>query len=52
MPAEHKLIADEFLEELIVRRELAFNFRRYADALRYAGSAARVGAEDHRRPPQ
>ena len=29
--AEHKLIAGEFLEELIVRRELAFNFRRYAD---------------------
>jgi deoxyribodipyrimidine photo-lyase len=28
--AEHKLIADEFLEELIVRRELAFNFARYA----------------------
>ena len=27
---EHKLIADEFLEELIVRRELAFNFVRYA----------------------
>lgn len=27
--AEHKLIADEFLEELIVRRELAFNFSRY-----------------------
>ena len=26
---EHKLIADEFLEELIVRRELAFNFARY-----------------------
>lgn len=25
----HKLIADEFLEELIVRRELAFNFARY-----------------------
>jgi deoxyribodipyrimidine photo-lyase len=24
--SEHKLIADEFLEELIVRRELAFNF--------------------------
>ncbi len=24
--AEHKLIAEEFLEELIVRRELAFNF--------------------------
>jgi deoxyribodipyrimidine photo-lyase len=29
--AEHKLIADEFLEELIVRRELAFNFARHAD---------------------
>ena len=27
--AEHKLIADEFLEELIVRRELAFNFARH-----------------------
>jgi deoxyribodipyrimidine photo-lyase len=26
----HKLIADEFLEELIVRRELAFNFARFA----------------------
>ncbi len=26
---EHKIIADEFLEELIVRRELAFNFARY-----------------------
>ena len=26
---EHKLVADEFLEELIVRRELAFNFARY-----------------------
>jgi len=28
--AEHKLIADEFLEQLIVRRELAFNFVRFA----------------------
>jgi len=27
----HKLIADEFLEELIVRRELSFNFARFAD---------------------
>jgi len=27
--SEHKLIADEFLEELIVRRELAFNFARH-----------------------
>ncbi len=26
---EHKLIPDEFLEELIVRRELAFNFARF-----------------------
>jgi len=29
----HKLIADEFLEELIVRRELAFNFARHTDRL-------------------
>jgi deoxyribodipyrimidine photo-lyase len=28
--AHHDLIADEFLEELIVRRELAFNFARFA----------------------
>jgi len=27
--AKHKMIADEFLEELIVRRELAFNFARF-----------------------
>lgn len=27
---EHRLVADEFLEELIVRRELAFNFARFA----------------------
>ena len=26
---EHKLIADDFLEQLIVRRELAFNFARF-----------------------
>jgi deoxyribodipyrimidine photo-lyase len=26
---EHRLIADEFLEQLIVRRELAFNFARF-----------------------
>ena len=31
--AAHKLIADEFLEELIVRRELAFNFARHAPRL-------------------
>ena len=28
---EHHLIADEFLEELIVRRELAFNFARFTE---------------------
>lgn len=28
---EHKLIADEYLEELIVRRELAFNYARFAE---------------------
>lgn len=28
--ARHKLMAEEFLEELIVRRELAFNFARFA----------------------
>lgn len=28
---EHKLIAHEFLEELIVRRELAFNFARFTE---------------------
>lgn len=27
---QHKLMADEFLEELIVRRELAFNFARFS----------------------
>lgn len=31
--AEHKLIAEEFLEELIVRRELAFNFARFSPQL-------------------
>jgi deoxyribodipyrimidine photo-lyase len=31
--AEHHLIAEEFLEELIVRRELAFNFARFSPAL-------------------
>jgi deoxyribodipyrimidine photo-lyase len=31
--AEHKLIPDEFLEQLIVRRELAFNFARFSPVL-------------------
>jgi len=32
--AAHKLVADEFLEELIVRRELAFNYARTARNIR------------------
>ncbi len=28
---KHKLIADEYLEELIVRRELAFNYARFVE---------------------
>ena len=31
--AEHELIADEFLEQLIVRGELAFNFARFSPSL-------------------
>jgi deoxyribodipyrimidine photo-lyase len=31
--AHYDVVADEFLEELIVRRELAFNFARFASAL-------------------
>jgi len=31
--AEHELIADEFLEQLIVRRELAFNFARFSPSV-------------------
>ena len=46
---EHKLIADEFLEELIVRRELAFNFARFAPTRGLAGSAARLGSRHHAR---
>lgn len=32
--AAHGLVADEFLEELIVRRELAFNYARFAKNIR------------------
>jgi deoxyribodipyrimidine photo-lyase len=35
--AEHKLVADEFLEELIVRRELAFNYARLASDIKGFG---------------
>jgi deoxyribodipyrimidine photo-lyase len=40
---EHKLMAEEFLEELIVRRELAFNFWRHAEP-RHAGCNATLEA--------
>jgi deoxyribodipyrimidine photo-lyase len=49
--AEHKLIADEFLEELIVRRELAFNFARTArrvDSLDELPAWARATLDKHR----
>ena len=49
--AQHKLIADEFLEELIVRRELAFNFVRYAqrvDSLAELPEWARATLDRHR----
>jgi len=48
---KHKLIADEFLEELIVRRELAFNFRRYTenyDSLEALPEWARKSIAAHR----
>ena len=48
----HKLIAEEFLEELIVRRELAFNFRRYTDhhdTLEALPEWARKTIADHRK---
>lgn len=49
---EHKLVADEFLEELIVRRELAFNFAQYAervDSLEELPDWARQTIREHRR---
>lgn len=54
---EHKLIADEFLEELIVRRELAFNFARYAPRVNslevlpdWARETMRMHVRDRRDP--
>jgi deoxyribodipyrimidine photo-lyase len=47
---EQKLIADEFLEELIVRRELAFNFTRHTpnyDSLRSLPDWARKTLAQH-----
>jgi deoxyribodipyrimidine photo-lyase len=52
---EHKLIADEFLEELIVRRELAFNFCRYTSDVRTLAALpgwARETLEEHARDPR
>src|SRR5579872_3479108 len=49
---EHKLIADEFLEELIVRRELAFNFARFSpqlDSLDALPAWARTTLDKHDR---
>ncbi len=48
----HKLVADDFLEELIVRRELAFNFMRYArkvESLEELPTWAQTTLEKHRR---
>lgn len=48
----HKLMAEEFLEELTVRRELAFNFARYAprvDSLEVLPDWALKTIRDHRR---
>lgn len=52
---EHKLMADEFLEELLVRRELAFNFVRYAkrvDSLEELPEWARATLAKHRQDPR
>jgi deoxyribodipyrimidine photo-lyase len=52
---EHKLIADEFLEELIVRRELAFNFSRHAqhpDSLDELPKWALATLQKHNRDPR
>ncbi len=53
--AEHKLIAEEFLEELIVRRELAFNFARFSksiDSLDALPDWARTTLQKHDRDPR
>lgn len=49
--ARHKLVAEEFLEELIVRRELAFNYVRHAtrpDSLEELPDWARATLDAHR----
>jgi deoxyribodipyrimidine photo-lyase len=50
--SEHKLIAEEFLEELIVRRELAFNFACHAqppDSLEHLPDWAQATLDRHAR---
>jgi deoxyribodipyrimidine photo-lyase len=52
---EHKLMAAEFLEELLVRRELAFNFARYArrvDSLEELPDWAQATLAKHRTDPR
>jgi len=55
--SKHKLMADEFLEELIVRRELAFNFARFSEDVeslenlpRWAQATLKQHARDKRDP--
>lgn len=53
--SEHRLMADEFLEELIVRRELAFNFAYHAakvDSLDELPGWARQTLDAHRWDPR
>lgn len=53
--AEHGLVADEFLEELIVRRELAFNYARFApqpDSFHHLPEWNRRTLLDHDRDPR
>ncbi len=52
---QHRLIADEFLEQLIVRRELAFNFCRHAahpDRLEELPEWARRTLREHAADPR
>lgn len=53
--AAHKVVADEFLEELIVRRELAFNFACHTPrpgSLRVLPEWAQLTLKKHRRDPR
>ena len=52
--ARHKIIADEFLEELIVRRELAFNFTRFCaqPSLHDLPDWAQRNLKEHTRDPR